>query len=170
MSMLCLRPRGFPARFSEAENNIETMRALLAFRADVNLRTGQGTAIVAAGRHCQVRAMKVLLAAGANASFDDCAESPLVEVISKHAKYTDSCQQSSEGIQGIEQGKNRTILWDVLALLRKMRHGAAAPDCRGQDLGVVGKSVEELSRKVMAACPSPAHVGHIPQASPWKKP
>ena len=111
---------------------------LLDSGADVNLHTKQGTAIEAAGSHCQIRAMQVLLDAGANASDVECENAPLVKVVRKHAKDMDTCRRPSEGVQvqgTKQQENNRTILSDVLALLSNVTHFAHGQDCKGRAEG-----------------------------------
>ena len=98
----------------------------------MNARTGQGTALVAAGSQCQIQAMEVLKNAGATAGIppaakaSECSRSALVEVIKEHAMNTKACQQASAKA---DVG-NHTRLWDVVSILKKMAPGAS-DDCRG---------------------------------------
>ncbi|CAE7610849.1 unnamed protein product [Symbiodinium sp. CCMP2592] len=98
--------------------------------------TEQGTALVAAGSHCQISAMEFLRkhnATVANTVEEDCMESTLVQVVRTHAMNTESCQQKAKASSGEGTAQNYTALWDVLAILQQMSPSAYKA-CQGEAL------------------------------------
>ncbi|CAE7545753.1 unnamed protein product [Symbiodinium sp. CCMP2456] len=125
-----------PLQTAAAYNNIPALRQLLDKNANINGKTEQGTALVAAGSHCHISAMEFLRdhdASVAIAVEGNCSESTLLEIVREHAMNTETCQQKAKASAGEGTAQNYTALWDVLTVLKQMSP-TSSKACQGEAL------------------------------------